>query len=101
MAGLIKNIADMARKNTYFRQEVETGDLTQIVIMSLPPGGEIGMEVHEDTDQVLYILDGTGRVILDGQESDLAANDIVLVHKGTRHNFVNGNNGEMKIITTY
>lgn len=101
MNGLIKNINEKAKNNTYFRQVLETGKNTQIVIMSIPPGGEIGMEVHEKEDQVLYLLEGSGKVILQGEEENYKAGDIVLVRHGTNHNFINIGNTDLKIITTY
>ena len=101
MKGLIKNINRATLENTYFRRVLETGKHTQIVIMSIPPGGEIGEEVHPDNDQALYLVAGGGKVILDGEEADYGAGDMVLVNAGTRHNFVNTGYEDMKIVTTY
>ena len=102
MNGFIKDIEKTAKANKNFRQEIETGDLTQVVVMSIPPGGEIGMEVHEDTDQVLYILEGKGQVFLGDTEGPFEDGDIILVHKGTWHNFINtDSDDDLKIITTY
>lgn len=101
MKGLVKNIKDIALKNNYFRQVLETGKLTQVVVMSIPPGGEIGEEVHSDNDQMLYFVDGEGKVILDGVEEWFVENDMVLVRAGTRHNFINTGEDDLKIITTY
>ncbi|MCL5970774.1 MAG: cupin domain-containing protein [Patescibacteria group bacterium] len=101
MAGLIKNINQKTKENTYFRQVLETGGNTQIVIMSIPPGGEIGMEVHEKEDQVLYLLEGSGKAILNSEEENFDTGDIVLVRHGTQHNFVNTGATDLKIITTY
>ena len=61
MLGYVKDIRRIAKKNKNFRQVIETGELSQIVVMSIPPGGEIGTEVHENTEQVLYIVDGKGK----------------------------------------
>lgn len=101
MKGLIKNINEKAKNNTYFRQVLETGEKTQIVIMTIPVGGEIGMEVHENEDQVLYLLEGSGKVILNEEENNYEVGDIVLVRAGTNHNFINTGNSDLKIITTY
>ena len=101
LRGQLKDIEARARANTFFRQEIETGEHTQIVLMSIPPAGEIGMEVHPDTDQVLYLVEGEGKVILDGQERPFKKHDLVLVHAGTWHNFVNTGKKDLKIITTY
>ncbi len=101
MKGLIKDIKEKAKENTYFRQVLETGEHTQIVIMSIPPSGEIGMEVHEENDQVLYFVEGEGKAILNDEEETIQKGDIVLVRAGTNHNFINTGQDDLKIITTY
>lgn len=101
MKGLINDVLGKAKANTFFRQVLETGSHTQVVIMSIPPGGEIGEETHTDNDQVLYLVEGQGKVMLNGEEADYKANDLVLVRAGTRHNFKNTGNTDPKIITTY
>lgn len=99
--GLISGIQQKALDNTFFRQVLENGTHAQVVIMSIPPGGEIGAETHTDNDQVLYLVSGEGKVILNNIESPYKAGDIVLVNAGTQHNFVNTGVSDMKIITTY
>ena len=101
MKGYIHDISDKARENTYFRQVLETGKHTQIVVMSIPAGGEIGEEVHPDTDQVLYFVSGSGKAILNGEEKKVARDDVVLVNAGTRHDFVNTGTSDLKITTAY
>lgn len=101
MIGLIKDIVGKSKENTYFRQVLENGQYTQVVIMSIPAGGEIGMETHPDNDQLLYIRDGKGKAILNGEEAEIEAGDAVLVNAGTEHNFINTGEEELKIITTY
>lgn len=101
MDGVIGNINQKAKENNYFRQVLVTGPNTQIVIMSIDPGGEIGEEVHNDNDQVLYLVEGKGQVVLDGVTEDFSPGDIVLVKKGTRHNFISSKDIGMKIITMY
>jgi len=101
MKGLVKAIKQRAIDNTYFREVLETGENTQVVIMSIPPGGEIGEEVHDKEDQVLYFVAGEGEIILEGETQAIEEGDIVLVHKGTKHNFKNTGLEDLKIITTY
>jgi mannose-6-phosphate isomerase-like protein (cupin superfamily) len=98
---LIKDIKEKAKSNTNFRHVLETGKYTQVVIMSIPVGGEIGEEIHSDTDQVLYCVEGEGKVILDGKEDIFKEDDLVLVEAGTKHNFTNTGDEDMKIITFY
>ncbi len=101
MKGKIENIVDKALQNTYFRQVLETGKHTQIVIMSIKSGEDIGEEIHEENDQVLFAVEGKGKVILDDEEQPFERGDIVLVRAGVKHNFVNDGSGDLKIITTY
>jgi len=97
----LKNVTEKAKQNNYFRQVLATGKNVQIVVMSIPPGGEIGQETHANNDQVLMLIEGTGEVILDGKTADFEVGDIVLVPAGTQHNFITRGNAPMKIITTY
>lgn len=99
--GRIANIKQQAVDNEYFRQVLATGKHTQIVVMHIPAGGEIGEETHPDNDQVLYLVAGKGSVYLDDQSSEYNEGDVVLVPAGVRHNFVADGNQPMKIITTY
>lgn len=99
--GRIENIRQQGIVNDNFRHVLETSEHTQIVIMSIQPGGEIGSEVHPDNDQVLYLVEGRGRVVLNKQEADFKAGDIVLVPAGTEHNFIAADDAPLKIITTY
>ncbi len=101
MKGLISNIVAKAKANSYFRQVLESGKHTQIVIMSIPAGGEIGEETHPDNDQVLFLVEGNGKVVLDDEEAAYNTGDIVLVSAGTKHNFINTGTSDLKIITTY
>ncbi len=99
--GLVEDVTSKAKENTFFRRVLETGKHTQIVVMSIPPGGEIGEETHEGTDQVLYLVEGEGEVFLNGEKKAYKTGDIVLVHDGTRHNFKNTGKQDLKIITMY
>jgi mannose-6-phosphate isomerase-like protein (cupin superfamily) len=95
------DIVAAARANEAFRREILTGEHEQVVVMTIPPGGEIGEEVHPDTDQVLAFVDGSGEAILDGQRSAIGPNDLVFVRAGTRHNFVNTGDAPLRLITVY
>jgi mannose-6-phosphate isomerase-like protein (cupin superfamily) len=95
------DIVQLARRNEAFRTEITTGAHSQLVAMTVPQGGEIGEEVHEDTDQVLIFVDGQGEAVLDGERAPVGENSLVFVKAGTRHNFVNTGQGPLRLITIY
>jgi mannose-6-phosphate isomerase-like protein (cupin superfamily) len=79
----------LAEGSDDFRRVVWTGRLAQLVVMTIPPGGEIGAEVHAHTDQVIGVIAGLGRAIVDDHDAALAPGDVVTVAAGARHNIVN------------
>ncbi len=95
------DIRQAARDNDAFRREVATGEHEQVVVMTIPPGEAIGEEVHPHTDQLLIFAEGTGEARIDGQVSPVAPNDLVFVHAGMRHDFVNTGSSPMRLITVY
>lgn len=95
------DIIRLARRSDDFRREVMTGPNMQIVVMTIPPGGEIGEETHPDTDQVLFFVDGDGEAVLDGRPSRVSAGHLVFVRAGTLHNFVNTGDEALRIATAY
>jgi len=95
------DIRDVARQNELFRRELITGEHGQLVAMTIPPGGEIGEEVHDDVDQVLIFVEGIGEAILEGDRSPVDQNDLVFVKAGTRHNFVNTGERPLRLVTIY
>lgn len=96
-----EDIVQRAKANSYFREVLATGPNSQVVVMSIPPGGEIGDEVHEDVDQVLVFVEGTGEAILDGVTSAVSVDRLVQVPAGTRHNFVNTGKADLRLYTIY
>lgn len=95
------DIADLLDRHDDYRREVVTGANSQVVLMTVQPGDEIGAEVHEDHDQLLAFVDGEGRAILEGSERSVAAGDFVFVPAGTRHNFVNTGDVPLRLVTLY
>ena len=69
--------------------------------MCIPPGGEIGDEVHETVDQVLIFVEGVGEAILDGERGPVLPGRLVFVPAGTRHNFINTGSVDMRLYTIY
>ncbi|MBQ1027321.1 cupin domain-containing protein [Micromonospora sp. C95] len=94
-------IATVAEKSPDFRRVLWTGKHTQLVIMTIPPGGEIGAEVHEDIDQILTFVSGTGEARVAGEKRAVVQGDLVVVPAGTRHNFVNTGPNPLVLYTVY
>jgi len=97
----IGDIVERAKSNKSFREVLATGPHSQVVVMSIPPGGEIGEEVHADVDQILVIVSGEGAAILDGQRNFVRHGDLVQVPAGTRHNVVNTTAADLRLYTVY
>lgn len=94
-------IATVAEQSADFRRVLWTGEHTQLVIMTIPPGGEIGEEVHEDTDQILSFVSGVGKAVVSGKERSVKAGDIVVVPAGLTHNFLNEGPNPLVLYTVY
>jgi len=88
-------------ENTTFRTVLATSKHTQVVVMDVKPGEDIGKEIHPNEDQVLYLISGRGTIYMDGKEMDFNKGDCVLVPAGVEHNFTTVGDEPMKIITTY
>jgi mannose-6-phosphate isomerase-like protein (cupin superfamily) len=96
-----EDIVKRAKANSYFREVLATGPHSQVVVMSIPPGGDIGEEVHDDVDQTLVFVQGEGQAILDGEKSAVSVDRLVHVPAGTRHNFVNTGKVDLRLYTIY
>ena len=94
-------IATTAEQSADFRRVLWTGAHTQLVIMTIPAGGEIGDEVHEDNDQILSFHSGTGEARVGGDVREVVGGDVVVVPAGTRHNFVNTGPNPLVLSTVY
>jgi mannose-6-phosphate isomerase-like protein (cupin superfamily) len=94
-------IVKLARENDKFRKVLWTGDNTQLVLMAIPKGGEIGGEVHEGHDQLLYFVAGSGVAKIGDVETEIADGDVSIVPSGKFHNFRNTGTGMLKLFTTY
>lgn len=95
------DIKKLTEENTNFRTVLHTGQHSQIVAMSIPVGGDIGEETHEDTDQMLFFVDGEGEAILSGETRKVEEHDVVFVPAGTTHNFKNVGDEDLKLFTVY
>lgn len=100
MKGFVNNIEKIAEDNQNFRQVLYTGQNCQLVVMSLNPGEEIGMEVHQ-LDQFLRVESGSGQAILDEVVHEITSGFGIVVPAGANHNLVNTGTAPMKIYTVY
>ena len=101
MKGYVVNIEKASEENNNFRKVLYTAKNSQLVVMSLKPGEEIGEEVH-DLDQFIRVEEGEGRAILDGVEHLIEDGSAVVIPAGTSHNIINtSNEKEMKLYTVY
>jgi len=89
MAGYIVNIERESLDNTAFRRVLYTAPNLQLVLMTLHPGEEIGMEVHDEGDQFIRVEGGEGEAILNGERQQLADGSAVVIPAGVEHNIVN------------
>ena len=102
MKGFVKNIEHESLENDNFRKVLYTSKYGQVVVMSLLPNEEIGMEVHHGTDQFFRIETGEGLVIIDNEEFPISDGSAVLVPAGTMHNVINKmSDKSMKLYTIY
>jgi mannose-6-phosphate isomerase-like protein (cupin superfamily) len=100
MKGFVKDIEDIAVRNEDFRQVLYTAVNTQLVVMALKPGEEIGMEVHK-LDQFFRVEEGTGETVLDGVHTPIKAGFAVLVPAGANHNIINTGSVSLRLYTLY
>ncbi len=100
--GYKADIEKLTTEDVNFRQVLYTAANCQLVLMSLLPGEEIGMEVHDEGDQFFRFEKGTGKVIIDETEYVVADGDAVIVPRGSRHNVINTSETEaLKMYTIY
>jgi mannose-6-phosphate isomerase-like protein (cupin superfamily) len=102
MKGFVKNIEQETLENNNFRKVLYTSQHGQVVVMSLLPNEEIGMEVHKYTDQFFRVDSGEGKVIMDGEESVISDGFAVVVPAGTMHNVINTSSDKpLKLYSIY
>ena len=101
MSGLVINIEKATMENNNFRKVLNTAGNSQLVVMSLLPGEDIGREVH-DLDQFIRFEAGRGKVILDGKEHEVEDDWAVVIPAGVEHNVINTSDSEkMKLYSIY
>lgn len=97
----IGNIEKETLRNDNFRKVLNTTKLSQLVVMSLLPGEEIGTEIHSDTDQFIRIEEGEAMVILDGEETKIEDDFAIVIPAGVEHNVINIGDEKLKLYTIY
>jgi len=100
MKGYITNIEEETKNNENFRKVLYTAKNSQLVVMTLQPGEDIGEEVHT-LDQFIRIEQGKGIAILDGVETQIQDDWAVVIPAGAKHNIINSAEGKMKLYTVY
>jgi mannose-6-phosphate isomerase-like protein (cupin superfamily) len=102
MKGFNTNIEKATLENDNFRKVLYTGKHSQLVLMSIAPADEIGMEVHEDNDQFFRFEKGEGKCIIDGNEYWVQDGSAIIVPAGAQHNVINASETEeLKLYTIY
>lgn len=102
MRGYNANIEEDTIDNNDFRRVLYSGKYMQLVLMSLLPNEEIGMEVHPDNDQFFRFEEGSGRVVIDENSYDVADGSVVIVPAGAKHNVINMSDSQaLKLYTIY
>lgn len=102
MNGYVHNIEQAALENEYFRKVLYTDKKLQLVVMALQPSEEIGMETHTVEDQFIRVEQGSGKAIIDGQESSIEDGTAIIIPAGAEHNIINTSaESSMKLYTLY
>jgi mannose-6-phosphate isomerase-like protein (cupin superfamily) len=107
MLGWVDNIEKLTKDNTNFRTVIYTGKHSQLTVMSVPPGGEIGWEAHRHLDQFLRLEQGEARLDLGSSQDrveeshDVADDWAFIIPAGTWHNVVNTGDGDLKVYSIY
>jgi mannose-6-phosphate isomerase-like protein (cupin superfamily) len=94
------DIIELTRKNKNFRKVLSTNKHSQVVLMSVEPGDDIGEETHK-VDQILVFVEGEGQSVLDGKRAQVKPGSMVQVPAGTLHNFINKGDTPLKLYTIY
>lgn len=102
MKGFHGDIEKATIENDNFRKVLYTGKHSQLVLMNLKPGEEIGMEVHKENDQFFRFEKGQGKCVIDGNEYDLEDGTAIVIPAGSEHNIINTSQSEeLKLYTIY
>ena len=101
MTEYVGAIEKQTLENSYFRRVLFTAPHSQLVVMCLRPGEDIGDEVHPKVDQFFRVEEGTGEAVLDGTRTPIRAGFAVVVPAGANHNIINTGSVPLKLYTLY
>lgn len=101
MSGYVTNIEEDTLRNDDYRRVLFTGRNTQLVLMTLRAGDEIGLETHEEHDQFIRVESGTGTVVLNGETHRLKDGTAVVIPAGVQHNVINSSEEPLRLYTLY
>ncbi len=96
-----EDVLRLAAENEDFRRVLYTTERSQIVLMAIQPGDEIGEESHEGIDQVLAFVAGEGEAVVEGSRAPVRQGSVVVIPSGTRHNFIATGRTPLKLFTVY
>lgn len=99
--GYKENIENLTLANNNFRHVLYSGEHMQLVLMTLSPKEDIGLEIHESNDQFFRFEEGQGKVVINDTEYDVTDGDVVIVPSGAKHNVINVGAGPLKLYTIY
>ena len=97
----IGNIKKLTRENNNFRKVMFTAEYSQLVLMSIPKGEDIGEEIHHETDQILVLVRGQAEAIVNNLAYDFGKHDVLFIPAGTKHNIINIGDEDLKLYTIY
>lgn len=100
MTPFATNIIQEARNNAFYRRVVYTGELSQLVVMTIPPGGDVGEETHRAIEQSIFVVEGDGAVMLGSVWRPIHAGDVIVIPPGVRHNLIAGP-VPLRLVTVY
>jgi mannose-6-phosphate isomerase-like protein (cupin superfamily) len=98
--GFTADLQSQAKENDNFREVLFTGNYSQLVLMSIEPGDDIGAEVH-GLDQFIAVVEGQSEAVIDGEKETLQAGEAVVIPAGSEHNVVNTGDQALKLYTVY
>lgn len=101
MTGYVVELEKTTLENENFRTVLYTAKHSQLVVMTIQAGDDIGLETHADHDQFIRVEAGTAKALLNGEEHKLVDGSAVVIPAGTEHNIVNTGSDELKLYTLY